>query len=127
MSFHRARFVSGTFYLSNVHFAGAHVRFNLAEFEGASVHFQGAKFSAGDVAFDGAQFSGGTVTFEGARLTGCTVTFDGAVYSGRGRSSGDRSRHHGGTKQSHTVTTAGCACGVGGRLPPSAIGSADPL
>jgi Pentapeptide repeats (9 copies) len=82
VSFHGAKFVSGTFQFDHVTFSGAHLWFTGTEFAGARVSFRGADFAGGAVSFKGARFAGGKVIFEDARLSGCRVSLEGAAVEG---------------------------------------------
>lgn len=96
MTFHGARFVTGSFQFDDVDFGGTPVWFTKAEFAGATVTFRGARFQRGAVTFERARFTGGEVRFDGARFSGGEVSFDGAVHSGGDVSFRD-AEHTGGT------------------------------
>jgi hypothetical protein len=82
MTFHRAKFIAGTFELTLAELDGAPVWFTKAEFSGGTVKFDRVKFAGSHVRFGGARFSGANVTFESADWTAGEVTFDGAKHTG---------------------------------------------
>ncbi|GAA3913959.1 pentapeptide repeat-containing protein [Actinoplanes auranticolor] len=65
VSFHRARFREGNFYLSDAVFSGARIWFTEATVEGGRVSFANAKMTGGLLDFTGASVTSGEVVLKG--------------------------------------------------------------